>query len=119
MLTAPPVIPATIPGTLTWAFTPHGREICTCSSTSTARPARQANAITGTRPARDTRSGSSNVAWIFARSANNRTCEVSSRLGNVVDRGSVSGGLAAVDVRDLAGDPGIHPDSPAGVLDGQ
>ena len=29
------------------------------------------------------------------------------------------GGLAAVDVRDLAGDPGIHPDSSAGVLDGQ
>jgi hypothetical protein len=31
----------------------------------------------------------------------------------------VSGGLAAVDVRDFAGDPGIHSDSSAGVLDGQ
>jgi hypothetical protein len=30
----------------------------------------------------------------------------------------VSGGLAAVDVRDFAGDLGIHSDS-AGVLDGQ
>jgi hypothetical protein len=28
-------------------------------------------------------------------------------------------GLAAVEVSDFAGDPGIHPDSPAGVLDGQ
>jgi hypothetical protein len=31
----------------------------------------------------------------------------------------VSGGLAAVDVRDFAGDLGIHSDPPAGVLDGQ
>ena len=30
-------------------------------------------AITGTRPARDTRFGSSNVACVFARSCNNRT----------------------------------------------
>jgi hypothetical protein len=28
-------------------------------------------------------------------------------------------GLAAVDVRDFAGDFSIHPDSSAGVLDGQ
>ena len=31
----------------------------------------------------------------------------------------VSGGLAIVDVRDFAGDLGIHPDSWAGVVDGQ
>jgi len=31
----------------------------------------------------------------------------------------VSGGLAIVDVRDFAGDFSIHPDSSAGVLDGQ
>ena len=31
----------------------------------------------------------------------------------------VSGGLAAVNVRDFAGDLGIHSDSSAGVLDGQ
>ena len=36
-----------------------------------------------------------------------------------VDRGSVSGGLATVDVRDFAGDLGIHSDSSTGVLDGQ
>src|SRR6516162_10463313 len=33
------------------------------------------------QPSRDTRFGSSNVAWIFARSCNNRTCEVSSQPG--------------------------------------
>ena len=48
MLSAPPVIAATIPGILTWAFTPHGRAIRTCSSASAARPARWASAITGT-----------------------------------------------------------------------
>ncbi len=32
---------------------------------------------------------------------------------------ATSGGLAAVDVSDFAGDLGIHPDSSAGVLDGQ
>ena len=37
---------------------------------------------------------------------------------HAVDRG-VSGGLAAVDVSDFAGDLGIHSDSSAGVLDGQ
>jgi hypothetical protein len=58
--------PATIPGTLTWAFALHGQ-----------RHHRY-------RLARDTRFGSSNVAWIFARSCKNRTCEVSSRLGHVV-----------------------------------
>jgi hypothetical protein len=31
----------------------------------------------------------------------------------------VSGGLAAVDVSDFAGDLGIHSDSSAGALDGQ
>ena len=84
MLSAPPVIPATIAGTLTWAFTPHGRAIRTYSPASAAWPARSARAMTGTRPARDTRFGSSNLACIFARSCNNRICEVSSPLGNVV-----------------------------------
>jgi hypothetical protein len=32
---------------------------------------------------------------------------------------SVPGGLATVYVRDFAGDPAIHPDWSAGVLDGQ
>jgi hypothetical protein len=86
MLPAPPAIPATVAGTLTWAFTPHGRAIRTYSPASAAGPARWARVITGTRPARDTRFGSSNVAWILARSCNNRTCEVSSQL----DDGSFS-----------------------------
>ena len=47
-----------------------------------ARPARSARAITGTRPACDTRFGSSNDACVFARLCNNRTCKVSSRTGN-------------------------------------
>jgi hypothetical protein len=81
MLSAPPIIPATIAGTFTCAFTPHRRPIRTCSPASSARSARCARAITGTRPARDTRFGSSNVACIFARPCNNRTCEVSSPLG--------------------------------------
>ena len=79
MLSAPAIIPATRQGTFTWAFTPHGRPIRTCSPARSPRPARWARAITGTRPARDTRFGSSNVAWIFASSCNNRTCEVSSQ----------------------------------------
>jgi hypothetical protein len=34
-------------------------------------------------------------------------------------RHSLPGGLTAVDVSDHAGNPGIHPDASAGVLDGQ
>src|SRR5262245_36911610 len=81
MLSAPPIIPATTQGTFSCAFTPHRRRTRTCSSTRSPRPARCASAITGTSPARDTKFGSSNVAWIFAKSCNNRTCEVSSPLG--------------------------------------
>ena len=40
ILSAPPIIPATRHGTFTCGFTPHGRAIRTCSSTSVARPAR-------------------------------------------------------------------------------
>jgi hypothetical protein len=32
---------------------------------------------------------------------------------------SVAGGLATADVNNLAGDLGIHPDSPPDVVDGQ
>ena len=38
-----------------------------------ASPARSASVITGTRPACDTRFGSSNDACVFARLCNNRT----------------------------------------------
>ena len=78
MLSAPAVIPATRHGTFTCALTPPGRLSRTCLATRLFRPARWARAITGTRPACDTRCGSSNVAWIFASPCNNRICEVSS-----------------------------------------
>jgi hypothetical protein len=73
MLSAPATIPATRQDTFSWALTPHGRAIRTFSPARSARPARCARAITGTRPARDTRFGSSNDAWILASSCNNRT----------------------------------------------
>jgi hypothetical protein len=73
MLSAPPIIPATRQGTFRCAFTPHRWPGRTHSPARPGRPARSASAITGTRPARDTRFGSSNVAWIFASSCNNRT----------------------------------------------
>ena len=62
MLSAPPTIPATRHGTFRCAFTPHRLAMATCSPASAASPARCASAITGTRPARDTRFGSSNDA---------------------------------------------------------
>ena len=71
MLSAPAAIPATRHPIFTWAFTPHGRVFRTCSPASSPSPARWARAITGTRPACDTRCASSNVAWIFASSCNN------------------------------------------------
>ena len=78
ILSAPAVIPATRHPTFSPAFTPAGRPILTCSPARSARPQRCASAITGTRPARDTRLLSSNDACVFARPCNNRTCEVSS-----------------------------------------
>jgi hypothetical protein len=60
MLSAPATIPATRQGTFSCGFTPHGPAVLTCSPGSAASPARCASAITGTRPARDTRLGSSN-----------------------------------------------------------
>ena len=47
-----------------------------------AQPARCASAITGTRPARDTRFGSSNQACVLARACNNRIYKVFSRTGS-------------------------------------
>ena len=60
------------------ALTPHGPPGLTRCATSSPNPARCASATTGARSACDTRFGSSNVAWIFARSCNNRTYNVSS-----------------------------------------
>ena len=78
MLSAPAAIPATRQPTFRCAFTPHGPPVLRCSLTRSDSPAFSARAITGTRPARDTRFGSSNDACVFGRSCNNRTCEVSS-----------------------------------------
>jgi hypothetical protein len=59
-------------------------------------------------------------AWRLRRStlAIERTYEPGTRDIAVVGI-SVSAGLATVDVRDFAGDLGIHSDSSAGVFDGQ
>jgi hypothetical protein len=65
--------------TFSGAFTPHSPPGVTCSATRSASPARCASAITGTRPACDTRFGSSNDACVRARLCNNRTYQVSSR----------------------------------------
>jgi len=73
MLSAPAAIPAARQAIFTGAVTPHGRAIRTCSAARSPRPARCARAITGTKPACDTRCGSSNLAWVFASSCNNRT----------------------------------------------
>jgi len=72
-LSAPAIMPATRQGTFRCGFTPHRSAMATCSPASAARPPRWASAITGTRPARDTRFGSSNDTWILAISCNNRT----------------------------------------------
>ena len=79
MLSAPAAIPATRQGTFRSGFTPVRLAIVTCSRTRPARPQRSASAMTGTRPARDTRFGSSNDACVFSGSCDNCTCEVSSR----------------------------------------
>ena len=81
MLSAPAAMPATRPGIFRCGFTPAGLVIVTCSPARSARPHRCARAMTGTRPARDTRFGSSNDACVLAGSCDNRTCEVSSRSG--------------------------------------
>ena len=79
----PPRRPSPRPGTATSAaaFTPHRPPIRDVLADQLRRPQRSARAITGTRPARDTRFGSSNDACVFAGSCNNRTCEVSSPAG--------------------------------------
>jgi hypothetical protein len=56
MLSAPASIPATTPVVFATGF---GDDVATCSATSSCRPADSASRITGTRPAADTRFGSS------------------------------------------------------------
>ena len=67
MLVRPGGHPATRHGTFRCALTPHSPPGRTCSATRSPSPARSARAITGTRPACDTRFGSSNDACVLAR----------------------------------------------------
>src|SRR5712671_4217594 len=73
MLSAPAAIPATRHATFRSALTPHSPPGATWSATRSASPARSASVITGTRPACDTRFGSSKDACVFARPCNNRS----------------------------------------------
>jgi len=59
MLSAPTTIPATSAPTFTTGFDPPEPETRTWAAARSCRPARSANAMTGTRPAHDTRFGSS------------------------------------------------------------
>jgi hypothetical protein len=72
MQSAPAAIPATRQPAFASANTPGFAMIRTCSRSKAVRPARSASPITGTRPARDTRFGSSNRAEIFGSSYDNR-----------------------------------------------
>ena len=62
MLSAPAIIPAISATTLTDGLDPAAPGTRTCSRISRCRPARWANATTGTRPAQETRFGSSKTA---------------------------------------------------------
>jgi hypothetical protein len=62
MLSAPATIPATSEATFSPAFAPLSVGTLKCSSASSRSLADAANAIPGTRPADDTRFGSSNLA---------------------------------------------------------
>ena len=64
-LSAPAAMPATRQGTFRFGFTPVRLAIVTCSRNPPGRSAPPA--MTGTRPARDTRFGSSNDACVFRR----------------------------------------------------
>ena len=59
---APAIMPATSAGTFTSAPEPPGLPIRTCSAARSCNPARSASCSTGTRPAHDTRFGSSKTA---------------------------------------------------------
>jgi len=79
-LAAPAAIPATRQPAFSPGFTPHGAATLTCPRTRASSPARSARPMTGTSPASDTRSGSSNNACVFNGSCDNRICQVPSRL---------------------------------------
>jgi hypothetical protein len=62
MLSAPATIPATSDVTFTPAWAPLSVGMLKCRSANTASPARVASVTAGTRPADDTRFGSSKTA---------------------------------------------------------
>jgi hypothetical protein len=62
MLSAPATMPATSDVTFNPALEPLSVGTDRCRSASAANPASRANATTGTKPAADTRFGSSNTA---------------------------------------------------------
>jgi len=64
---APTTIPPTSDDTFNPAFAPLSVGTLRCSSASFPSPARSANASTGTRPAADTRFGSSNATDVRPR----------------------------------------------------
>lgn len=76
MLSAPASIPATIVATFPAGLAPLSVGSRTRSVTASCRPACWARRITGTRPAHDTRFGSSNVARTTGASWRSLTCEV-------------------------------------------
>ena len=67
MLSAPATIPPTRDPILRPALAPLSVGTLRCSSARVSRPLACANAITGTRPAVDTRFGSSNLAAATGR----------------------------------------------------
>ncbi|EWT02020.1 hypothetical protein N864_20540 [Intrasporangium chromatireducens Q5-1] len=67
MLSAPATIPATSEATFRPAFAPLSVGTLRCSWASSRRRARSARARSGTRPAADTRFGSSNTAEVRVR----------------------------------------------------
>lgn len=72
MPSAPATMPATNAGTFTAAFAPAGRGMVRRSATSSCYPAGEVRPITGTRPAVDTRFGSSKAAEKLLRDSDYR-----------------------------------------------
>jgi hypothetical protein len=62
MLSAPATIPATSEATFNRALAPLSVGTLRCSCASSCKPAERAKATSGTKPADDTRFGSSNTA---------------------------------------------------------
>lgn len=120
--------PATIPGTLTWAFTLHGQrhhryqarsrhQVRVIERRMDLRQVMQESHLRGVLSARAR--GSFRISHRPSSEGTFRIDAPGLTAIYAVDRGPVSRGLTTVDVRDFAGDLGIHSDSSAGVLDGQ